>query len=278
MPGKEVYFYNAYSSYQHAENIDFGIDDANAIHLKDLNENGLVDSIVGKVKIIGKPSVQSFFRNGKHKTETMLECLISDQSREMKLTLWGELVDLVKDNDVVQFNCNAKIYHDNLVLTTTYSTGICQLTTDFNVEFSEPTDVASTECSSGDFVMCCPEIESIIVDSFMVCKKCTKKIKVIPGTGLIMCQQCNREYLIENVKNNERSYQMTFSLDLRNDRNAVSATVFSSTLSEFFSENVLDHFNNLTYLKRKILQLNKIDFTINSKRIVTKMLRHHDDE
>ena len=55
------------------------------------------------------------------------------QRREMKLLLRGELVELVKGNDVVQFvKCNAKI------LMTTYSTGICQLTTDFNVEFSQP--------------------------------------------------------------------------------------------------------------------------------------------
>ena len=55
----------------------------------------------------------------------LLECLISDQFRETKLLLWGELVKLVKDNDVVQFiKCNAKVHNENLVLMTTYSTGI----------------------------------------------------------------------------------------------------------------------------------------------------------
>ena len=121
---------------------------------------------------------------------------------------------------------------------TTYSTGICQLTTDFNVEFSQPW------CSKQNTVLvissCVALKSNQLLSTHSWCVRNAQKIKVIPGTGLIMCQQCNREYLIENVKNNvNNSYQMTFSLDLRNDRNDVSATVFSSTLSELISENVL---------------------------------------
>jgi len=120
--------------------------------------------------------------------------------------------------------------------------------------------------------MCCQEIESIIVDTFLVCKKCLKKIKLIPGTGIICCGHCNREYLIEAVTKWQLRNGSYPRPKEQNECCFCYGTVFSKTLTAFFDDNVLGY--DLPELKTKVLKLKNIDFTINSKRIISKMFNH----
>jgi len=154
-------------------------------------------------------------------------------------------------------------------------TGICLLTTDIKVKFNEdslkpPPSSESDNC--GSFLMCCQEIESIIVDTFLVCKKCLKKIKLIPGTGIICCGHCNREYLIEAVTKWQLRNGSYPRPKEQNECCFCYGTVFSKTLTAFFDDNVLGY--DLPELKTKVLKLKNIDFTINSKRIISKMFNH----
>jgi len=162
MKGRDAFFFNAYSSIQAAVSVAFDINEANAIPLKDLNDDGLVLSIVGKCKLTSPIVNQQFFRNGKNKVERMREVLISDGTRSLPITFWGDLVDLLRDNVLIQIvNANTKILHDSIVLNTTYTTGICFLSAELKVTFDEETVVKTHSDIEPTMRLCCPSIDWI---------------------------------------------------------------------------------------------------------------------
>ena len=109
----------------------------------------------------------------------MRECLISDGTRTVRLTLWGDLVELVKENHLIQIcNASSRIYFEELVITTNYSTSICYLTEQLEVAFDEMESL--NDDSSGNDCVCCPRVESVRIDSFLCCKVCSKKLTITP--------------------------------------------------------------------------------------------------
>lgn len=92
--GNDVYFFNTYSSIAPAKEINFDLNDADAIPLENLDNDGLVLSIVGKLKLPKAIVHQPFFRNGKNHVERMQEGLISDGTRTMQITFWWDFVDM----------------------------------------------------------------------------------------------------------------------------------------------------------------------------------------
>lgn len=63
-------------------------------------------------------------------------------------------------------------------------------------------------------------------------------------------------------------------MDLTNGENAVSASLFSPVLLEFFYEDDTDHLNHIAQLKTKVLKLENVNFTINSKWVIIQMKSH----
>lgn len=79
----------------------------------DVQDEGLVLSIVGEIRFLRDETQKSYFRNGRHKTERMREAVISDGSRTLKLTIWGFLIDLIKDNILLQLvNVSSKYFNE----------------------------------------------------------------------------------------------------------------------------------------------------------------------
>ena len=75
MQGRDAFFCNAYSSIQPAVTVVIDINEAIAIPLKDLNDYGLVLSVVGKCKLTSAIVNQPFLGNGKNKVERIREVL-----------------------------------------------------------------------------------------------------------------------------------------------------------------------------------------------------------
>lgn len=276
MKGRDAFFFNAYSSIQAAVSVAFDINEANAIPLKDLNDDGLVLSIVGKCKLTSPIVNQQFFRNGKNKVERMREVLISDGTRSLPITFWGDLVDLLRDNVLIQIvNANTKILHDSIVLNTTYTTGICFLSAELKVTFDEETVVKTHSDIEPTMRLCCPSIESIVLDTFFKCKKCAKKIKLVPGTGILTCTHCHREYLVSNLQKDIACKELIISFDLKTSDRAITASAFVETLNEYFGKDVRNDEKN--HLKTQILGMQNVDFIIKKSNMVITEIISHDE-
>lgn len=123
---------------QPAETVNFNINDSDAVPLNKIEQGGVVESIVGKLSLVDPPTVQNYFRNGKHRSEKMQESLISDGTRTLKITFWADMLDIIEPDCLVQIcNVTTKIMHNSVVLNTNCSTTICKLTADISVQFDE---------------------------------------------------------------------------------------------------------------------------------------------
>lgn len=272
--GRDAHFYNSYSSVTPATSVDFDINDADAIPLEQLGNEGLVLSIVGKLKLTSNVVHQTFFKDGKNRMEKMREALISDGTRSLKITFWGDYVDIMKEDILIQItNANTKLFHDDIVLGTTYSTGVCFLSTDIKADFPEVESTPRDEQPNSMF-LCCPTIESIISDTFIMCRKCSKKIKLNPGTGIFSCSNCKREFLVKSLTDDPNTHQIVISFDLKTNTIACTATAFSDVLADFG----LVVNQELPKLKSQILNLKHVDFTINKTNMIIEKMENHEDD
>ena len=83
---------------------------------------------------------------------------------------WGDLVDLLKDGVLIHIvNANAKVLHDNVVLNSTYSTGICFLSADLKVTFDDEETLTNQHNDIQQTMrLCCPTIQSIVLDLSLI--------------------------------------------------------------------------------------------------------------
>ena len=199
----------------------------------------------------------------------MREGFISDGSRTVKITIWGDMIDMLKEDHLLQIsNCSSRIFNEELVITTNFSSSVCYLTEKFDITFDE-SKLTYTETQSESF-LCCPEIESIKIDNHRKCKVCKKKVIVTPGTGLCACSNCKREYTSKLIEGSPGCFQKMVSLDLKTLEGTLTVSVFEDVIKNFFDQDV---YNNDTQLKNKFLNLTKVDFWI-KKRIVKDMKVH----
>jgi len=269
-PGKDVHYFNAYSSINDvSEKLEFYIDDSDAVNLSDVQDEGLVLSVVGKIRFLGDEIQKSYFRNGRNKTDRMREAVISDGSRTLKLTIWGFLIDIIKDNALLQLvNVSSRIYNEELVLTTNYSSSVVYLTETMEIEFdplvynADQVTVQSTE-----FRMCCPSIGGIKIESFLSCNICKSRLTVNPGTGLSTCVKCKRDFLT-GCQNSRKLVRV----DLVKSEETITVTIYEELLKEFF-ESDPPHDDN--ELRVKLLNLKNVDFDIVQKRFKVKAMLYH---
>lgn len=269
---KDVYYFNAYSFINDVpEMLTFNINDADAVNLSDIQDEGLVLSIVGEIRFSANETQKSYFKNGKFKSERMREAVISDGTRTVKPTIWGFLIDIIKDNTLLQLiNVSSRIFNEEIVLTTNYSSSVVYLTETMEIEF-DPLVYNSeyvNEEHSEEFRLCCPSIKGIKINSFSSCNNCKSRLTVKPGTGLSACTKCNRDFLTANQNN----YKLV-KIDLVKFEEKMTATVYEDVLKEFFKSDLP---GNDDELRVKLLNLNKVDFDILHKQFKVKAMLHHD--
>ena len=233
IPGKGVFFFNAYSYISISNKpLQFDINNTAAARLIDIH----INSMVAQVKFTASEVIQSYVKNGKNRNDRMREGIISDRSRALKTTVWNDIIELIKEGHLVQLcNATSKIYHEELVISTNYSTSVCYLTESLDVKFDESV-LPKTPDDCGDFVVCFPQVQSIKVDSFLPCKVCRKKIIISSGTGFCVCTSCKREFTVKLLENTPGCSQRTVVPDIRNQVTAMTVTIFDDVLSKFFGE------------------------------------------
>jgi len=76
-------------------------------------------------------------------------------------------------------NLSSRIFNEDLVLTTNFSSAVCFLTEDITVTFPERIQTTDVERINE---ICCPTVISVKVDSFLSCFICRKKAEIMTGT------------------------------------------------------------------------------------------------
>jgi len=62
--------------------------------------------------------MQTYMKGEKQRTDKMRESLLSDNSRTLRITVLGNLIDLIKDNQLIQIcNLSSREYDNQIVLT-----------------------------------------------------------------------------------------------------------------------------------------------------------------
>jgi len=86
--GKNVFYFNAYAQiYDINEQSTFSLNEADAVKLCDINDEGVVNSIICKIMFTSEASDVSYYKDGKNRTDRMREGVISDGSRTVKITV-----------------------------------------------------------------------------------------------------------------------------------------------------------------------------------------------
>lgn len=267
---KDVFFFNAYSGIcDIREQTAFTLNEADAVQLSDINDEGLVDSIVCHVRFTSDVIDKSYYKDGKNRTDRMREGLVSDGTRTLKVTFWGDLAELVREDCLIQFTgVTSRTFNEELEITSNYSTRLCFLSECLDINFDERLLETANRSHPSEFVVCCPKIECIKMVTQHTCKNCSKKLKIMPGTGMCKCLTCGREYQISSLE--EDGYVSKFiGLDLKSPAGTVYVTMAEDVVKKYFTE------SDEMRLKNKILSLERHDFVVTTGKKFVKELKEH---
>ena len=143
-----MYFYNVYSHISDVvlQLLNFDLNNAKAVPLNDIDDDGLVNSIVCEVQYTSEVREVNYSKDGKLRTEQMRKALICDGSKTLKLTIWGILIEMIRESALIQFTgASTKVYNEELSISTNYSTRICYLSQSLDVHFDEKLCAAASE-------------------------------------------------------------------------------------------------------------------------------------
>ena len=255
VPGKECYYFNSYSSIQEASHpLNFSIDDTDAMSLSDIDEEGEVLSLVGKVKFTEETELKNFYnRQGNSKSERKRNGIISDATNTIKITVWGDLIDAVRENKLIQFHCiTSKFYNEEIELATKFSTSLCYLSSDLPTVNMETINVQSNALDVSDSILC-KQALSVKIEKFYQCFFCSKK-KLEPSTqglGLFKCPQCKRDFHNDLLNNCSMAMICYVDVVLNDNMDVMAFTIFDKEISVIFG----DMRQNIPQLKSHILSL-----------------------
>ena len=261
-PGQEVLYYNSYSAIEVASYLDFNINESDAMQLADVNEVGQVLSVVGKIRFVGDIESRSTGR----RNERMRNTVICDGSRTMKLTLWSDFVDMIHENELIQLYCpSTRIYEEQLQLYTTYGTSVCFLTEELEVEF-DPGLQEADPLQADDPSILCEKVIGLKVEHFYSCLICSKRMMTVPGTCLLRCNSCPREWQADFIKSVPKCRMLIVDIDvIKNDGTLMSVTIFKDVLSTIVTA---DDLENEAAVKAKVFNLKDFVLVIDKKKNV----------
>ena len=125
-------------------------------------------------------------------------------------------------------------------------------------------------------VSCCPEILSVRVEIFPTCvnAKCKRKVEVFGGQIFVNCAACARRLSVSKCP-----CSLNCTIDVEKDECTTTLTTFKDVLSTFFEEDIVQKYKgDPAVLEDTLLELEKIDFSYNTREIITSMNRHKEED
>ena len=198
--------------------------------------------------------------------------ILSDETGQINVSFWGEelLNDIqqIQKNKVCKFSRLALQSNYGLKLTSTSNTVV--LGTDIKLKINwDNLNIPSNTTQR----LCCPQVMSAKVTTFLQCVNidCRKKVVPFHGETVVSCQSptCRRKMLVERCR---QSYSLGITVhdDITAKQHVL--TVFPKVVETFFSSSEI----NIDTLENRVLSLSKIHFTVNRRKIVIKMQPHQE--
>ncbi|XP_066929894.1 uncharacterized protein [Clytia hemisphaerica] len=265
--GNGLHFFNKSSYIEEAKiRITFDLNEADSYNLSTVDGEGSIPSIIGKIKFLEKPNLKTYEKNNKQRTDKKRECLIHDGTASMKITFWNDMIDIIRENQLLQLtNLVAKqLSSDEIVLGTDFSTSVCFLSTDIDVTFN-PIEI---DHSVEEKTVTIKSVLAIKANTFLSCLFCNNKVNIQTGTGMCSCssKECGKIFSVDKLTQNSKSSSITVMIDFFDSKDEIiSSKVYGDVLNTFFGESTV---KDLTTLKQSILDLENINVVINTRRNV----------
>ena len=181
-------------------NINFKYKPPSVTKLGDLKNSPIkkIYNIIGAVKWVEETRT-TLYGKGKYERQ-ITHAIIADEEDEecFNLTVWGGLIEIISDGHT--YIIKSVLLEDcyGLRLNTTSSTVFEAHSTQYNLEWSK------FSIDDGNVKMCCPQIQSIKINSFYQCinASCKRKVSPFPGEKKVICDTCKRKMLVTRLIKN----------------------------------------------------------------------------
>ena len=248
--GTELLFFNNCSELAAQTDVmNFRLEEADHIDVADIDDSGLVLSVVGKFKFVGEISYKTYERNGRPRTERKLDSLFSDGTSTKKFTLWGDMVDIVKEDKLIQVACcTSKFWDNEIELYSTIGTMLCYLPEDRKIQFDDSRIPEKEQEELAPEFVKSKRIFGINLDSFLPCRKCKRRLDINVHTGFCYCATCKKEFPTEFVKATQKMTCVANIDILLEDGEELAATMFQEVIQSVFDSKMADSDLDITVI------------------------------
>ena len=272
----DTYFYNSSRGStivtSPAPTLNFNIDANFVVKIKDLKlkTSGSCD-VRGAVKWIAEvEEVESYGT-----IKNIREAILYDEQDHIPFSVWEGMIDEVKEGPLYLFqNVTLKTYFGPKVGTTKASSFVQKQPT---VSFTISNDIVNSYVENLKQLrdrlnpkLCCPEVSAVTVELISGCnnKNCLQPVVVIQGEPTITCMNCNSMMKIDKLLS-------VFQCTITFDDHEKPLTVPLDVLQNFYKEDIIQLCQqDIKSFKQGLVFLEKVDFTYNTKNIVTNMKKH----
>ena len=276
---KGVLFFNTSrgSKIQPSNNVSFVINNNSVTKINCIKSelSGEFD-VIGRIGWLeGKRVVQSG-----NETKVLRDAVLFDESDNILITIWENLLETVDESHCYCFHGVVLKNYFGLKLSTTKSTFVDVINDDSineNINVSEEVLTQYRESRQDLNVklnptLCCPKIHNMCLNVYPGCTNpsCQKQVSIMPLQKSVTCVHCNhfmRADLCSSV----------FECKVGFERNSLKLPLH--VLTEFLGEDVLKECKeDLDGFKDRLVFLENIDYTYNTKDVITSMKNHEQKE
>ena len=265
-------FFNSFRGSMIEENatVNFKLNDNACLLLKDIKTRvSGTFTVKGCIKWLTEENVKD--------TKRLREAIFYDGTGDIKLTLWGTLLDIDIEEQIQWYQLtevNLRSYF-GVNLSTSFNTTLSKCEGEsldwgkVDVEFYRL--MIKDRQAMFNKKICCQPISNASIEISTCCSNtvCQQRLVVVPGELLVHCMSCNRRMTPDQVN-------LIFECVLECD--GVTLTLPKLVFSEFLDEDVMSYKDNIDPLFAKLLYLKNVDFCYNpNKKVITKMTVHDEE-
>ena len=246
------------------------IDDLKLINIKDKYSGTY--ALKGCIKWVNSVlQVDNGKTSGSDKAKFVRDGILADDTYHLPISVWGETIDKIEEGSYYKLtHIGTKSYYGQKLYTRRETQVIPMDDADApiidwdNIDLNPPPVTPRKQPSNQ---LTATGVSSLKLSFYPICTsaKCQKKIVVLPGDDILECGECGNSMLIE-----KRKESFDAVIQFENDGSNTTLTAFPDILTKYFKENVIAKYKEHPQaLKKKILQMENILVSYNSKRIIT---------
>ncbi len=198
--------------------------DDNNMTIDEILQNAILyDNVDIKVKMLTKPEEKTtLIINGKRKMK--VDCLVADQTNNIKLTLWENTIDMCQAAKCYQFeNLKVNVFDDQKFLNSTEQTKVTQIDEIQNVNLDSPQ--IKDSLITGNIV-------SVYIKKYYSCLVCNHNFNtdLNPDDEVVTCSKCHMTTLASLLNT-----KLICHLGFHTNGKLVNYTGFNSAIESFLS-------------------------------------------